>query len=824
MIGEFLNRALSAWTTAWTTAWMTAWMTGWVTARASAFRVNLEWVGKFVFMLLCRANRHARSHARVLRTATALALATTIATTIATTSVHAQDEAPPEGSAGVAAAPTKLAIAVPQVTALPAIIEKAKGYGQQNELAQVVEGLDAKFGDALMNSRKFDVRAHAELKRIIGDQQAQDSGNYDLSDPSRAKPFKLAGIPYLALVQIDDFQDQVQSANFEGVGTKATRRQIRLSATCRIFDTTRGTTLESTRLTLSDFDFKNNPQFVVDQKGGDLTEGVVNVIADRMANELARRVTDVIFPAKILVVRESVVTLNRGDGTGIAVGEIWEVSATGEDLIDPDTGENLGSEEVDVGFVRVISVAPKFSRAEICGANRGIAKGCIVRKTARTSCESAVPAQMYSPLIELAEERLLRESGAFASSDERDAAPPLPNPQRTPTDGPPVPPVPPGSNPATDPATGSATTAPTPIAAIFIKNREKRIDDNNVMVLEDYLVAALDGTCFTTMSREDSINAVARFARQGANAGVDGDPLKDLDRVLSNDTSAVQLAQSMGADYVLVASITALSVDRRKLNDPTRGVQTDVESFRLDATYRILGRAEGRVIASGSASATESIRHSPELQIERDVVADLLRNSAEKMATAMRKRCATSPLPPPDQLEQVVFEIIGTPADLAVPDIVKNDQGNWVVTSGSYTLEPTSFMIEIDGVVVASYPNPAKTSKGLHKIRVTRPGYEPYQGIINVQPGIGSLVIPMRMTTEEIVRWQQMSAFFQQLKREQQLTAAEADVLAGYAEFLRNSKVSIQYSEETKSDVKVDTTEAPVFENNSFWHEIRAPR
>ena len=97
------------------------------------------------------------------------------------------------------------------------------------------------------------------------------------------------------------------------------------------------------RVTLGDFDFKNNPQYVVDQKGGDLTEAVVNVIADKMANRVAQKITDTVFPAKALVVRDGVVTLNRGEGTDIAVGEIWEVFAQGEALIDPDTGENLGS-------------------------------------------------------------------------------------------------------------------------------------------------------------------------------------------------------------------------------------------------------------------------------------------------------------------------------------------------------------------------------------------------------------------------------------------------------------------------------------------------
>ena len=737
---------------------------------------------------------------------------------VLTGSVSAQDDA--SGTASAPTQPAKIAIAVPRVEALPAIVEKIRGYGQKNELDQIVQGLDAKLADALFNTRKFDVRAHADLQKLLGEQSSQDSGNYDLTDPNRAKPFRLAGIPYLALVQIDDFQDQVQTANFEGIGAKATRRQIRLSAVCRIFDATRGSLLESARVVVSDLDFKNNPQYVIDQKGGDLTEAVVNVIADRMANQCAQRITDVIFPAKVLVVRDGVVTLNRGEGTAIAMGEVWEAFATGEELVDPDTGEVLGSEEVSLGFVRVISVAPKFSRAEICGVDRGIAKGCILRKSTRTECEPRPGARMWSAPVVLPEEAL----------QDGESAPPLPTPTRAPNDGPRVPPVTDGgtASPTPPPPTpSSASSAATrPVAAIFVRNREKRIDDARVMQLEDELVAALDGACFTTVSREDALNAVARFAKEGSNAGtearrgVDGDPLRDLDRQLSNDASALQLAQAMGADYVLVASLTALRTDRRTLTEPGRNVSTIVEAYRLDATYRILGRAEGRVVASGSAGASDSVRQTPELQVERDIVADLVSQAAVKMAEAMKKRCEKSALPAPDQLQLVAIEIFGTPADLAVPEIVKDDKGQWIVRSGSYVLEPTSFMVEIDGIVAGSTPSPIRATKGLHKLRITRPGYETYEATVNVQPGAGPLVIPMKITPEERARWQEMARFFADLKTDAALTDAQVSVLEGYATMLRNSKLSIDQKSDQKTDVKVDTNQAPVFENNSFWRGV----
>ena len=60
---------------------------------------------------------------------------------------------------------------------------------------------------------------------------------------------------------------------------------------------------------------------------------------------------------KILVPVKRVVDYNvkirvKADGSGVQVGQEWGVYAVGEELVDPDTGETLGAEEVRSIVVR----------------------------------------------------------------------------------------------------------------------------------------------------------------------------------------------------------------------------------------------------------------------------------------------------------------------------------------------------------------------------------------------------------------------------------------------------------------------------------------
>jgi len=179
---------------------------------------------------------------------------------------------------------------------------------------------------------------------------------------------------------VDDFQDYVEKATFEGTGNTATKRVFRFSVIGKIYDSSTGKLLESANFQTGSDKFKQIQQerhYSV--KDGELSDELMVAVSRDMAEKIANHIADVIFPAKILIKRDNQITINRGEGGGVAVGDTFGVFALGEEMIDPDTKESLGREEVKVGKVKITEVDAKFSKADIL-EDTGIDKGAILRK------------------------------------------------------------------------------------------------------------------------------------------------------------------------------------------------------------------------------------------------------------------------------------------------------------------------------------------------------------------------------------------------------------------------------------------------------------
>ena len=271
----------------------------------------------------------------------------------------------------------KATLAVSSIKPTPSLAAAVKP-DKKVEMGRIIESLDSQLIDRINATRKFDVVGRSDLNDVLKEQELGASGNVDPKTAAQAG--KLTGAKYLLVTTVDDYQDYVEKATFEGTGRAATKRVFRLSVVGKVYDASTGKLLESVNFQTGNEAFKQiQEERNYSVKDGELSDEMMVAVSRDMAQKIANRIADVIFPAKVLLKRDKEVTINRGEGGGVAVGDTFNVYALGEELIDPDTKESLGREEVKVGRVKITQVNPKTSTAEILD-DTGIDKGAILRK------------------------------------------------------------------------------------------------------------------------------------------------------------------------------------------------------------------------------------------------------------------------------------------------------------------------------------------------------------------------------------------------------------------------------------------------------------
>lgn len=654
-------------------------------------------------------------------------------------------------------------LAIRAIAATPAVTAQAKVDGTDNALMQIEQGADVQLLSAIEATRRFEIVARADLPSIIKEQDLTQSGNVNVLDPQAARAFQLAGARYVATLTISNYQEVVEKTELlNQFGTsKAERRTINLQAVLKIFDSTTGSLFRSTQVTLSE-SAVNEIMPGVEQKGVK-TNVVLGAVAKKLATDVANAIADSLSPARVIGYTLGQITFNRSAEGGVSVGQIYEVFVPGSAMIDPDTGEQLGAEEVHVGWARVTDAGARFSTAQAI-EDRGIDRGAMLRL--RTQ---GLPAGI---------DPNAKATGSSASTPGAASTSASPSaPATAPT--------------TTDPA-AIAPAASAPIRmAIFVKQRPVSVAPEKVSVFEDLVSADSTGPGVQIIRREDLVNAVNRIAPAGPNAGTDLLGSEAVDRILSNQTSAVQLAAQMKADVILTASITALQRFKRHLDDPTTGTHTDVDQWTLVTTYGLIDGVTGASLAAGTVQSDYAKRDTPELKVEVDAIDVLLGDAASRIGAAVRAtvadtrtRLAAAPA------ADVMVKFSAVLADLSIPDVRTNEAGEYVVGANNYNLQPMNVMVKVDGVAMGAAPGAFPLRPGLHRARFERPGLEPMEMMVNAREGL-EISVPLQFTPEGRANWQRDAVFFNDLKNGAVMRDAELIKVRAVADFLRQSNIRL---------------------------------
>lgn len=251
------------------------------------------------------------------------------------------------------------------------------------------DGMADQLTDALMASGQFIVLERETLKDVVAEQDLANSGRAAKSQS--ADTGKIVNAQILVKGTITEFQNastgSESGVGFGGFKIGNKREEAHVGLIIRLIDTTTAEVLMSQRVegkaTAGGVKFGMNVAGVeFGTSGFEKTPlgKAVQITIDNAVAAIADKLKNVPFQARVIkVTNENEMLISGGSKTGVSEGDVFTVYSVGESLVDPATGEQLGTELEKKGSITVTKVEEKYAKAKSEAALKGIKAGDIVK-------------------------------------------------------------------------------------------------------------------------------------------------------------------------------------------------------------------------------------------------------------------------------------------------------------------------------------------------------------------------------------------------------------------------------------------------------------
>lgn len=232
---------------------------------------------------------------------------------------------------------------------------------------------------ALAETKKYTLIEREKLDKVLEEQRLGASGA--VTAQTAAKIGRLLGANYIITGSITEFGVKDSKIGVGGLqkvlpfggGAKMSKNTARAAIDIRAIDTTSAQIVAAAKgegsKSSAEFsgDLSIAPDFDFGKDGFD--ETIIGKAARKAVEDVVKEITKSFDEGgggavKIIKISGNQVYINSGGADGEKVGTVYGVYRMGEDMVDPDTGESLGSEEEKIGTAKVVKVNPKFSIAE----------------------------------------------------------------------------------------------------------------------------------------------------------------------------------------------------------------------------------------------------------------------------------------------------------------------------------------------------------------------------------------------------------------------------------------------------------------------------
>ncbi len=232
------------------------------------------------------------------------------------------------------------------------------GYGYN-----IGRGLSDMLVTTLVKSGKFIVVEREQLDKILAEQGLGLSGA--VTPQSAAKVGSLLGVELIVTGSVSEFGEKKSSigGRIPGLGGKLTKREARSVVDIRLINTTTGEIImaetaeghEKSRsldqIGFKDIDFRNPTSWDRTIQGKAARKSI-----DKCVKYIEKAMSKIPWQGKIIKASaDGTIYMKPGSAGGVKPGMEFVVYSKGEELIDPDTGLSLGSEEQMIGKIKVVS-------------------------------------------------------------------------------------------------------------------------------------------------------------------------------------------------------------------------------------------------------------------------------------------------------------------------------------------------------------------------------------------------------------------------------------------------------------------------------------
>jgi|GEM_PF-3169155 len=274
---------------------------------------------------------------------------------------------------GQAAAGKRPVLGVLEIEPTEGVAQQVRVAGDSLSIKRLQGSLDAQLIERLAAKRRFRVAARTDLETLLKDSDLQQ---VFAADPVQA--FKMAGCQYGLIVRMTDFVDDSRDVLTETGGVLSRTRTLRMALTGTIYDLESNTVLESVTAVYDDT-FSRLGMSGEGRGDGNSDEGgqILGQASAALADHLAQKVVDRVYPPRVLMVVGNRVMINRGADAGVRVGQAWQIMAV-QEVADPDFPSESVRVEMPMGMMTITQVLATQSQGEV-GENFGVAQGMIAR-------------------------------------------------------------------------------------------------------------------------------------------------------------------------------------------------------------------------------------------------------------------------------------------------------------------------------------------------------------------------------------------------------------------------------------------------------------